>query len=232
MTIATQLDLLSPLDIVAVGTLIVSAVGLDWLVEHPPGGLRSVSRLMWQYRAEWMRHMVTRQPRIFDSAILGTLRQGTTFFASSAIIAIGGALALMANPTPLNTLAGDLASGQAPPGLWELKMLLIVLFLISAFLRFVWAPRLFGHTAVLMAAVPNDPRDPLTYPRAMQAAELSSLAARSFNRGMRSVYFALGATGWLIGAVPLLVGTLAIAAMILEREFASKSRAVLLNQID
>ncbi|WP_116132366.1 DUF599 domain-containing protein [Tropicimonas sp. IMCC34043] len=232
MNIVTQFDLLSPLDLAALALLLICIFGLDRLVEHSPARFRSVSYVMRGYRAEWMRHMVTRQPRIFDSAILGTLRQGTTFFASSSIIAIGGALALMSNPQTLNDLAGDLTKSQAPAVLWEIKMLLIVLLLISAFLRFVWAHRLFGYAAVLMAAVPNDPEDPLAFPRAAKAGDLSSLAGRSFNRGMRSVYFSLGATGWLIGAAPLMLTTLAITAMILRREFGSNTRVVLMRPED
>ena len=58
---------------------------------------------------------------------------------------------------------------------------------------------------------------------------MNSLAARSFNRGMRSVYFALGATAWLAGDIGLILGTLAVTAMIWRREFASQSRALLLR---
>ncbi len=34
-------------------------------------------------------------------------------------------------------------------------------------------------------------------------------AARSFNRGLRSIYFALAALAWLLGPVPLLAVTAA-----------------------
>lgn len=43
------------------------------------------------YRREWMRHFVTRSPRIFDGNILTTLREGTAFFASACLIAVGAA---------------------------------------------------------------------------------------------------------------------------------------------
>ncbi|WP_390621816.1 DUF599 family protein [Rubripirellula tenax] len=37
-----------------------------------------------------MRVMVTREPRIFDSQIMASLRQGTSFFASTCLLAVGG----------------------------------------------------------------------------------------------------------------------------------------------
>lgn len=230
MTFTDGLSLLTWLDISALSLLLLCWYGIGWRIEHPMGGPRSVSNLMLAYREDWMREMVTRQPRIFDATILSTLRQGTTFFASSTMIAIGGGLALISNPDPISEVAGDLVNNPAPKILWEIKMMPVLLYLVSAFLAFVWSHRQFGYCAVIMASVPNDPDDPVTYPRADKAAELNSRAARSFNRGMRSVYFALGATTWLFGAVPLIAGTLAVTGMIWRREFASHSRALLLRE--
>ena len=69
--------------------------GLSWLlmglaIEKAPASRPSVSTLMKKFRHEWMRELITRQPRIFDASILSTLRQGTTFFASASMLAIGG----------------------------------------------------------------------------------------------------------------------------------------------
>ena len=81
-----------------------------------------------------------------------------------------------------------------------------------------------------MAAVPNDITDPRAIERADQAAGLNVTAARSFNRGMRSLYFALGGLPWLLGAVPLVVATLATVLVLWRREFASESRRALMGQ--
>lgn len=229
MTIADTLHLLGPADWAALALLALGWFGIARLIEHPLGGRPSTSALMRSYRQDWMRELVTRQPRIFDSAILSTLRQGTTFFASSTMIAIGGGLALVGNPQAVRDVASDLALETSPEIVWELKILLILLFLTAAFLNFVWSHRLFGYCAVMMASVPNDPEDPRAYPRAAKAAEINTLAARSFNRGMRAVYFALGSTGWLLGAIPLMLGTLAVLLLVGRREFAARSRDVLLR---
>jgi uncharacterized membrane protein len=108
-------------------------------------------------------------------------------------------------------------------------MLPVILLLANALLKFVWAHRLFGYCSILMAAVPNDPADPLAFHRAGQAAEINITAAKSFNRGLRSIYFSLAALGWLLGPWGLILGTILSAAVLLRREFGSHSRTVLLR---
>jgi len=82
----------------------------------------------------------------------------------------------------------------------------------------------------MMAAVPNDPHDPTAYPRAADAAEINITAARSYNKGLRSIYFALGALGWLLGPWGLIVAVVVTASVLLRREFVSASRAIILKR--
>ncbi|MDT8857137.1 DUF599 domain-containing protein [Paracoccaceae bacterium Fryx2] len=229
MEMMTRLAPFGLADAAAVGFLLAVWLGLGWLVEHPPAGRMSVSMLMAEYRRDWMRQFVTRQPRIFDGAVIDSLRQGTAFFASASMIAIGGGIALLGNSDRVAGLAQDLTLGIAAPVI-EIKVILVLLLVANAFLKFVWSHRLFGYCCILMAAVPNDPADPLAYHRASQAAEVNITAARSFNRGLHSVYFALGALGWLLGPLALVLATLVTAAVQIRREFASASRVVILQR--
>jgi len=230
MDILSQIMLFTPLDGAAVGLLLFLSVAIGWLIDHPGNRRLSVSVLMMQYRREWMAEMVTRDPRIFDSGVLDGLRQGITFYASACIIAIGSGLALVGNTAPLQGLASDLTLQAADGFALEVKVLLVLGFIANAFLKFVWSHRLFGYCSIMMAAVPNDVTNPECYPRAAQAAEINITAARSYNRGLRSVYFALGALGWLLGPIPLLLSAVTTAAVLLRREFASQSRAIMLNR--
>lgn len=214
-------------DGIALVALILTWILTGWLVEHPPATRPSVSLLMADYRRQWMRQFVTRTPRIFDANVIDSLRQSTAFFASASMIAIGGGVALIGNITTLESLGSDLhlaAEGVRA----ELKIILVVMFLANALLKFVWAHRLFGYCAILMAAVPNDAADPLAYPRAAQAAEINITAAKSFNRGLQSIYFALAAISWLLGPWVLLGATVITCLVLLRREFASLSREVML----
>ncbi len=229
MTWIDRTLLFSPLDYAAVLCLLVAWLWIGWRIENTSAHKPSVTTLMADFRRDWMTQMVTRQPRMFDAQLIGHMRQGTTFFASTSMIAIGGGLALIGNTERLAGVAADLAIGSAPAMVWEIKILIALLLLSNAFLKFVWAHRLFGYCAVLMAAVPNDPESPLAYPRASQAAEISITAARSFNKALRTLYFALASTAWMLGPIALIAATLVTLAILYRREFASQSRSVLLQ---
>jgi uncharacterized membrane protein len=231
MQTATLADLIGPLgpaDLAAVAYLVLGWLLANRLIEHPPASRPSVDELMRAFRHEWMRQMVTRVPRIFDANIMDNLRQGTTFFASACMIAIGGGVALIGNTDRIAGVAEELPLDPAPAVVWQIKILFVVLFVTNGLLKFIWAHRLFGYCAIVMASVPNDPTDPEAHPRATQAAEINIAAARNFNRGLRAVYFALGALAWLIGAWALALATTATLWVILRREFASASRRALL----
>lgn len=227
MTWMDRIGLFTPVDFAAVALLFSGWILIGLRIEMP-GKRTSVSVLMARYRRDWMEQMLTRDPRIFDSQILGILRQGTTFFASACMIAIGGALALIGNAERLAGVANDLTLEDDPAFVWEMKLVVIVLLLINGFLKFVWSHRLFGYCAVMMAALPNHASDPAARPRATKAAELNITAARSYNRGLRSIYFAMAATAWLLGAVPLILAVIFTLAVLWRREFASRSREALL----
>lgn len=230
MTLSSLLSSLTPADWAALCLLIGGWLFIGWYTEHPPARRPSVSLLMQAYRREWMEQFITRQPRIFDASIMDSLRQGTSFFASATMIAIGGGVAFIANPDKYAALANDLAGLSGAAALVQAKLLLVILFLTNAMLKFVWSHRLFGYCAILMAAVPNDHADPMAKVRAAQAADLNIHAAKNFNRGLRSIYFALGALGWLMGPLPLAMSTLATLYVSWRREFASHSRQVLLTR--
>jgi uncharacterized membrane protein len=228
MNLPFSLGPLAGLDLIALAALVVAWVAIGALIEHPPASYPSVSNLMADFRREWMRQMVTRQPRIFDATVIESLRQGTAFFASACMIAIGGGVAVIGNSERLVGLASDLTL-TTEGTLVEVKIILVLAFLSNALLKFVWANRLFGYCSVLMAAVPNEVTHPQAYPRAAQAAEINITAARSFNRGLRAIYFALAALGWLLGPWALIGATVIASGIMLRREFASTSRRVILS---
>ena len=63
-----------------------------------------------------------------------------------------------------------------------------------------------------------------------QAGELNIRASVNFTRGLRAMYFALGALGWLVGPIALAVTTVGITYLLWSREFSSAPREILLDQ--
>lgn len=232
MSTTAFLSLFSAADALGVLLILACWFGTGWLIEHPSAARPSVSTLMAENRREWLRQMVGRSNRIFDAQILGTLRNNSSFFASSTMIAIGGTLALLGNSDELSGIASDLGGELNPVVFWEVKLLLVLLFMVNAFLKFVWSNRLFGYCGVLMGAIPNEVSDAKCMPRALKAAQINIFAARSFNRGLRSIYFAMAATGWFLGPLGLMAATAVTCAVLWRREFASRSRELLLQRED
>ncbi|MEW9918172.1 DUF599 domain-containing protein [Marimonas sp. MJW-29] len=230
MNFRLSLDLFAPLDFAAIALLFGCWLLIGWRIESARFSALSVSRIMADYRREWMQQMVTREPRIFDAQTIATLRQGTSFFASTSMIALGATLALIGNTETFVDVAEDITLVTDPPVVWEIKLLVIVFFLTNAFLKFAWSNRLFGYCSVIMAAVPNDPADQKAPLMARKAAEVNVTAARSFNRGLRAIYFALASVAWLGGPLLLIAAAILTLVVIWRREFASQSRSILLEK--
>lgn len=228
MNIVEPLQHFTLWDGLAVAYLLFAWVFIGWLIEHPPKSRPSTSLLMAQYRREWMVHMVTRQPRIFDVTLLSTLRDGTTFLGSACLIAIGGCLAAIANAERIRGVAAEIAF-VAPVVVWDVKILLVLVFVTSAFMKFVWSNRLFGYCGVMMGAVPNEFDAPEINARVQKAAAINISAARAYNRGLRAVYFGLGSLGWLLGPIGLAVTCTITLLTLIRREFTSTSRETLLK---
>lgn len=204
---------------------------LSWFIELDRPNAPSTHALITEYRYRWMEVMLTREVRMVDANILASLRQGASFFTSATMIAIGGGIALLGKADRLQGVAADLSGTMSTPiVVWEAKILLVILILVSSFLKFVWSHRLFGYCSVVMAAVPErDTENPEVHSMARKAANLNINAARSFNRGIRTMYFALTALTWLLGPYALILGTAITAAVLYRREFHSQSREALME---
>ena len=230
MDVLSLLPAFTAFDGIALSLLLGLWVGVGYAIERPPGNLTSVTAMMKAMRMAWMREFAYRENRIFDSQILGNLRQGTAFFASTMLIAIGGVLGFAGNAAALRAAAG-LLGADAPVAAAQLKLFLVALILTNAFLRFVWANRVFGYCSVVMGAVPEpSEKNPDTYAIAAQAGALNVQAALNFNRGLRALYFALAGLAWLAGPVALILAAGAATVTLLRREFASHTHAILTGE--
>ncbi|MGF1502578.1 MAG: DUF599 domain-containing protein [Paracoccaceae bacterium] len=220
--------LFGPGDLAALACLAVAWTGLTLAIERSHARHPSMSRLMDGYRRAWFEQIAGREVRIMDTQLLTLLRAGAAFFASTCLIAIGGVAALIGEADLLVGLVADLGAedaGRVP--VWEAKLLVILLIMVNAFLKFVWSHRLFGYTAVLMGAIPPA-GDGGCAAAVARANAVDRAAARSFNRGLRAIYFAIATLAWFLGPVPFAVAVFLTTAMLVRREFFSASRRALL----
>ncbi|WP_076858111.1 DUF599 domain-containing protein [Bradyrhizobium mercantei] len=211
--------------------LAVSFFALEWLVyaitlEHTAYGRDSLSARMHVYREIWVRNLLHRDARMVDMQIMASLQNGTAFFASTSLIAIGGALALLRATSDALAVLGALPVNLTPsPALWEIKCIGLILIFIYTFFKFAWAYRLFNYVAILFGAMPPaGQRDtPEAEAHVIRTTRLFETAGRHFNRGQRAFFFALGYLGWFVSPWVLLATTAAVVIVIWRRQFASNA---------
>lgn len=189
----------------------------------------SLSAAMNRQREAWMRTMARRELRMIDTSIMAGLQQGTAFFASSSLIAIGGCFALLGSRDLVHALLAQLPFvGDPAPGVFELKVIGLVVLFAYAFFKFGWSYRLFNYCSILIGAVPvlrDEVADAEEIERAVaRAARMNVLAGRHFNAGLRGIFFSIGYLGWFVGPLGLTVTTVLLLTVLLRRQFFSAAR--------
>ncbi|WP_407520084.1 DUF599 domain-containing protein [Methylobacterium oryzisoli] len=218
----------SLLDFAAVAFFLVAWIAYSTAVERV-SGRSSLNRMMNRYRHAWTDQLAVRDNRVVDTTINASLQNGTAFFASTSLIALGSVLTLTRSSDDVLTLFSTLPFGmQTTRVTWEIKVAGLALIFVYAFFKFAWAYRLFNYGAILIGAVPPWGSDPAEIRRASQrAAAMNVVAGGHFNRGQRAFFFALAYLGWFVSAYVLFATTAAVMYVMWQRQFASDARRAL-----
>ena len=143
------------IDILAVGFFVLEWTVYAVTLEHTAYGRDSLSARMHGYREIWIRRLLDREARMVDMQIMASLQNGTAFFASTSLLAVGGGLALLRSTSDALAVLGALPIDLRPsPALCEIKCVGLILIFIYAFFKFAWAYRLFNYVATLFGAMP------------------------------------------------------------------------------
>jgi uncharacterized membrane protein len=222
----------SVVDYVALAFFASAWVAYYAAVERTKAGGRSLNSQMNQFRYRWMEQMVIRENRIVDTTIMASLQNGTAFFASTSLIAIGGVLTLFKSSDDVVALFSGVP-GLAMTRLgWELKVGGLAVIFVYAFFKFAWAYRLFNYVAILVGSVPvlRSDNHAEAQAAARRAAGMHAVAGQHFNRGQRAFFFALAYLGWFASAYVFIATTGAVLYVMWRRQFASDARTALLKQ--
>ncbi len=224
---------ITSLDAVAITLYLVCFLGYGYVTALPSFDRRSIAGAVQRQRERWMQNMALRDVRIVDAHLLGGLAQGNAFFASTSAIIIGGLAALLGSGEKVQSLLERLpAVLPSSPVLFELKVLLLMAIFVFAFFKFAWAFRLSHYAAIMIGATPilePDTRDAcLAHSR--RTARLIGLAASHANTGLRAFYYAIAAMAWFFHPVALIVGTAWVLAILVRRDYFSRSRRLMLEE--
>lgn len=195
----------------------------------------SLTTAMNAQRQAWMRTMAEREIRIVDTAIMSGLQQGTAFFASSSLIALGGCFALLGASDRVLEVLSNLPLGGAPSrAAFQIKVFGLMVILAFSFFKFGWAYRLFNYCTILIGAVPiphgEASRNPVTETAVWRAAQMNMLAGKHFNSGLRGVFFSIGYLGWFVDPAVFVLSTLLLLSVLVRRQFFSAARRAVIGQ--
>jgi uncharacterized membrane protein len=221
------MELFSTLDLIALGCFVGAWAIYAITVEQAGYGRRSLNSQINRYRYQWMEQMLARDVRIVDTQIVAALQNGNAFFASTSLIAVGGALTLLHSTDQVLEVIGALPFGIRTTAMqWEAKTMGLAIIFVYAFFKFAWSYRLFNYVAIMVGATPSFERKDAADAKAHVArvGRLSEVAGMHFNRGQRAFFFALGYLGWFVSPWVFIVATLAVVIVMWRRQFASDSR--------
>ena len=232
--LASSVAAFSTLDLCALVYFIAAWIGYGLSVGRMRGRMVSLSQIMNAQREVWARQMVLRENRVVDTTINASLQNGTAFFASTSLLALGGVLTLSRSSDDVLTLFGALPFGAVTTRVtWELKVAGLAVVFVYAFFKFAWAYRLFNYGAILFGAVPpreSGASEAAMMRSALRASAMNIAAGKHFARGQRAFFFALGYLGWFVGPIVLIATTTAVVLVMWRRQFASEIRSALLAQ--
>ncbi|MTI16403.1 DUF599 family protein [Rhodobacteraceae bacterium RKSG542] len=226
------MPILSLFDIVALGFFITCWLGYGWLLAYSPWKRKSLSYLMDEYRYGWMKAMLAREVRIPDTNISAGLQQGTAFFASASLLALGGAFAILNSTEKVVQVMSDLPfTSPQDASHWELKAFGLIAIVAYSFFKFGWAYRLFNYTTIVMGSIPDHAHEdnPHALAASKKAARLATLAGRHFSRGQQSLFFAVGYLGWYAGPWALIATTICVTGVLVRRQYFSKARRAVVD---
>lgn len=219
-------------DLIALAVFVLAWGGYALAMESTGRGKTSLDGQMDGFRELWMRRGLSRDMRMVDTIILSSLMNGTAFFASTALLAIGGVVTLLQSAGDLQSILADLPLGiHVTRGQMEVKAIGLVIILVYAFFKFAWSYRLFNYVAILVGAMPppQEEGSPQAEAHVMRTTRLFESAGRHFNRGQRALFFALGYLGWFAGPYVLIATTVATVAVVWHRQFASGARKAIVK---
>ncbi|MGQ7791608.1 DUF599 domain-containing protein [Faunimonas sp. B44] len=199
------------------------------LIDYSPWRGRTLTAAMNRQRLRWMETMLGRDMRIVDTNIVAGLQNGTAFFASTSLLAIGAAFALL-NAADLGLEVARLLPWQAEVtrGQWEMKALGLMAIYGYAFFKFGWSYRLFNYASILVGATPPATERATAEARlaAERAAGMIATAGHHFNRGLRAFFFSVGYLGWFASPWSFMALTVLVFFVLVHRQFGSNAHGI------
>ena len=194
----------------------------------------SLNRTMAERRRNWIYNSLRRDLKMIDTQIMTGLQNGTAFFASTSIFAIGGCFALLGATDKVEAVFSNLPlvaySGRTA---FELKVAGLTFLFGYAFFKFGWSYRLFNYCTILFGALPmmqDTAADRAAAERAAdQVVRMNTIAAGHFNAGLRALFLSVGYLGWFAGPYVFMALSTIVVIVLTRRQYFSDARVALMQ---
>jgi uncharacterized membrane protein len=221
--------MLTPADYIALG------LGYSWLLRGRTFfGRTSLTHAMSERRREWIYNSLRRDLKMIDTQIMAGLQNGTAFFASTSIFAIGSCFALLGATDKVNAIFADLPyvfHGNTVS--FELKVGGLAALFAYAFFKFGWSYRLFNYCTILFGSIPMIQDAEADIYGAQRAAErvirMNIIAGAHFNEGLRAIFLSIGYLGWFVNAYVFMATTATVVFVLTRRQFFSEARLAIMD---
>jgi uncharacterized membrane protein len=225
-------------DYIALAFFIALWAAFNWVTSGERKFKRvSVTRAMTMHRAAWIRNSLHRDLKMIDTSIMAGLQNGTAFFGSTSLLALGSSFALLGATEQAQALFNDLPNiFHGSRTAFELKVGGLSAIFAYSFFKFGWSYRLFNYCSIMFGGLPMQ-ADALKDPHAANlAAErviaMNVIAAKNFNAGLRALFLSIGYLGWFVNAYVFAVMSLFIFGILIRRQFFSEARKALLQGLE
>ena len=181
-------------------------------------------------RREWMLQTTYREVRVIDGVVIQNLSTSPSFFASTTILIIGGLLAVLGTNDKASEFVRELPfAARTSVLVFDLKVVLLLGIFVYAFFRFTWSMRQYTFGALLVAAAPEASQfleqgsdgEVRRQAFAKKAGGVVSMAAETFNDGLRAYYLSFAAVAWFFSPLIFVLATAGVLYVLYQREFRS-----------
>jgi uncharacterized membrane protein len=212
------------IDLFVLTWFIACWAGYTYFAERKSVTTASLVAAMRVYRREWFKRVVQHENRIADVAAFNSLLTSATFFASTAILILGGLVAMLGTTDRVMEVVAELPFARPESELLSrIKIILMIGVFVYTFFKFTWSIRQYHFCTILVGAAPlaKDPQEPDDYIDMM--TQVTSHAAEDFNQGLRAFYFAFAAIAWFFHPWLSVASSALVVYILHQREFQSRT---------
>ena len=212
-------------DVIAFIMFMVVWIGYGLFIDAQTRRKRTLTAAVTIHRQHWAQRMIEREVRIGDTAMVANLMSSISFLASTTMLILGGALALLGSVEHTYAILMGLPYvQQTSKELYELKILLLALIFVYAFFKFTWSLQQFNFFTIMMGSAPESsaPEAEKQF-FAKNIARVNELGGRSYHQGVRAYYFAFAVMAWFLHYGLFIAFTIAVTAILCRREFYSRT---------